>query len=89
MQGIVSVESGLDEIKVYLTECGYSVVDMLEAGKVEAVVYSGEACNPGSSVSSGCCELFTVMVNAAGLTPPQVAEALSARLADRNIQDLY
>ena len=88
MLGLVSVETGLDKIKAHLQSTGYSVIDMAEAGPaVEAVIYSGGERVPGCNLKS-TSDLFTVMVNATGLTPEQVAEELAVRMGQRNVQEL-
>jgi hypothetical protein len=89
MLGLISVETGLNEIKAHLQNSGYAVVDMEEAGaSVEAVIYTSEPCADVCREIASSSELFTVMVNASGLTPEQVAEQLSVRMGGRNIQEL-
>jgi hypothetical protein len=91
MLGLISVETGLDEIKAHLQTSGYTVVDMSEAGRaVEAVIFTGQPCgsNQVNSNSCSCQELYTVLINATGLTPVEVAEQLAIRLGERNIQEL-
>ncbi|EAX46995.1 hypothetical protein TcarDRAFT_0897 [Thermosinus carboxydivorans Nor1] len=78
MLRLVSVETGLDDIKAHLSTCGYEVVDMADCVRpVEAVVYTGE---PGAQAAAGKLAENTVMVNAAGLTAEQVASVLAERL---------
>jgi hypothetical protein len=75
---LVSVETGLDEIKTHLNECGYQVVDMAENVRpVEAVIYSGLVANPANraKVARG-----TAVINAAGLSAQQVASYLHEKL---------
>ncbi|MCX7779396.1 MAG: YkuS family protein [Negativicutes bacterium] len=87
--GVISVETGLDEIKAHLEKAGYTVVDMSEApGAVEAVIYTGPESGCAEPGISSCKELYTVMINAAGLTPEEVAAKLAFRLNERNVQDL-
>lgn len=89
MLGLISVQTGLNQIKEHLQNSGYAVVDMAEAGAgVEAVIYTGEQCAGSCKEMASSSELFTVMVNATGLTPEQVAEQLSVRMDFRNIQEL-
>lgn len=89
MLGLISVQTGLNEIKAHLQGSGYSVVDMEEAGQyVEAVVYTGDRCAGQPKQMGSSTELFTVMVNATGLTPEQVAAELSERMGNRNFQEL-
>lgn len=89
MLGLISVQTGLNEIKAHLQNSGYAVVDMAEAGSsVEAVIYTGEQCADPCKEMASSSELYTVMVNATGLTPEQVAEQLSVRMGGRNIQEL-
>lgn len=89
MSGLISVQTGLHEIKAHLQGSGYTVVDMEEAGPyVEAVIYTGDRCAEQPKQIGSCSEFFTVMVNAAGLTPEQVAAELSARMEGRNVQEL-
>ena len=89
MLGLISVETGLDDIKEHLQSAGYTVVDMAEAGPaVEAVIYTGETCISSGSCPRSAADCYAVMVNAAGLTAQQVAEELAVRMERRNIQEL-
>lgn len=75
---VVSVETGLDDIKAHLSDCGYSVVDMSECFRpVEAVVYRGEQAQTIPQMKSGTS---TTLINASGLTAEEVAAQLIDRL---------
>lgn len=75
---LVSVETGLDEIKTHLNECGYQVVDMAEHVRpVEAVVYSGLTANSCNRIKMA---RGTAVINAAGLSAQQVASYLDEKL---------
>lgn len=72
----VSVETGLNEIKEYLTACGYEVVDMADCIRpVEAVIYTGAQLTRQPAVHR--LAENTVMINAAGLTAQQIGQALN------------
>ncbi|EGO64188.1 YkuS family protein [Acetonema longum] len=75
---LISVETGLNEVKAHLKNCGYEVVDMGQCFRpVEATVYTGE--RSGATYSARSAE-NTVLVNAAGLTPEQVATELADKI---------
>lgn len=78
MLRLVSVETGLDDVKAHLHTCGYEVVDMAECVRpVQAVVYSGQPI--GNAATAKPAE-NTVIINAAGMSAEEVAAALSDRL---------
>ncbi|MPM88666.1 hypothetical protein SDC9_135770 [bioreactor metagenome] len=78
MLRLISVETGLDDIKTHLNTCGYQVIDMAEHLRpVEAVVYTGLAANSLGKVKTS---RGTTVINAAGLTAEQVASCLEERL---------
>ena len=80
MARLVSVEPGLDPVKEHPSSQGYQVVDpVVWARPVEAVVYSGAPLAAGR-VHNGVAE-NTVLVNAAGLTPEEVALQLENKLS--------
>ena len=75
---LVSIETGLDEFKAHLGACGYEVIDMADCIRpVEAVIFRGSAdvttewIRPADN---------TVLVNAFGKTPEEVAGLLGERL---------
>lgn len=74
----ISVETGLNDIKDHLTNCGFEVVDMAESIRpIEAVVYTGEL------MSSECAVRMakgTMLINALGLNGEQVAAQIEAKL---------
>lgn len=80
MLKIISVETGLQEVKEHLNACGYEVVDMENCYRpVEAVVFTGEqkqndACQTARMPKS------TVVINAMGMDAPQVAAQIEAKL---------
>lgn len=75
---LVSIETGLDDIKAHLDTCGYEVVDMANCIRpVEAVIFRGSADMNTTAMRSG---ESTVLVNAAGKTPEQVAVMLGDQL---------
>lgn len=75
---LVSVETGLDDIKAHLGTCGYEVVDMANCIRpVEAVIFSGSA---DASIAAMRPGESTVLVNAAGKTPEQVVGMLGDQL---------
>ncbi len=79
MARLVSVEPGLDPVKEHLSSQGYEVVDPgVWVRPVEAVIYSGAPLEV-SQVRHGAAE-STVLVNAAGLTPEEVALQLENKL---------
>lgn len=74
----VSVETGLQDIKAHLSDCGYQVVDMAECiSSVEAVVYTG---TPVMSVRPPRTTDNTVIINAKGLSVAQVAATIEEKL---------
>jgi hypothetical protein len=80
MLRLVSVASGLDNVKAHLSSQGYEVVDQDSWPRsVEAVVYSGPQLPVGSGTWRPAAE-NTVLVNASGLTPEEVASELASRL---------
>lgn len=80
MLRLVSVEQGQEDIKALLSERGYEVVDMGECPRaVEAVIYSSQPL-PNPKTGSGLHPESTVLVNAAGRTPEEVASELETRL---------
>lgn len=73
---LVSVETGLDDVKAHLGNCGYEVIDMADCFRpVEAVIFSS---NPGSKGFRNW--RGTAVVNSTGKTPREVAELLGERL---------
>lgn len=77
---LVSVASGLDSVKAHLSSQGYEVVDQDSwVRPVEAVVYSGPPLPAGSGTWQPAAD-NTVLVNASGLTPEEVARELASRL---------
>lgn len=79
MSRLVSVEPGLEDVKDHLHARGYEVVDMMGYVRpIEAVVYSGEPLE--NSLPGAANAKNTVLVNAAGLTPEQVAAHLENKL---------
>ncbi len=80
MLRLVSVASGLDNVKAHLSSQGYEVVDQESWQRpVEAVVYSGAPLPAGSGTWVPTAD-NTVLVNASGLTPEEVARELETRL---------
>jgi hypothetical protein len=80
MLRLVSVEPGLETVKNYLDQQGYEVSDMDTCTRaVEAVVYSGQSLQTGAKKVCPAAE-STVLVNAAGLTPEEVAAQLENKL---------
>ncbi|MDT8903339.1 YkuS family protein [Anaeroselena agilis] len=78
MARLVSVEHGLDPVKEHLSNQGYQVVDPDEwVRPVEAVIYRGVPL--AASERRGVAE-NTALVNAAGLTPEEVAMQLENKL---------
>lgn len=76
---LVSIETGLDDIKAHLNTCGCEVIDMADCVRpVQAVVFSGLV--PSSATTSSRLAGSTVLVNAAGKTPQQVADTLNEQL---------
>ena len=76
---LVSVETGLDDIKAHLNTCGCEVIDMADCVRpVQAVIFSGMAAAAAKSYRAAGS---TVLVNAAGKTPQQVADALNEQLS--------
>lgn len=75
MSRIVSVESGLHDIKTHLTVCGYQVVDMAENVRpVEVVIYQG--LDERNENSGKTCK-GTAVINAAGMTAEEVVAYLN------------
>lgn len=73
----VSVETGLDEIKAYLSTCGYDVVDMANCvHPVQAVVYSGPVLLKPLTRKYDSDSTF--LINATNLTKEEVVESLQA-----------
>ena len=67
---LVSVETGLDDIKAHLDTCGYEVMDMAECIRpVEAVVFRGPVCTETLAARAG---EGTVLVNATGRSAVEV-----------------
>jgi hypothetical protein len=80
MLRLVSVEPGLESVKSYLDQQGYEVSDMDTCNRaVEAVVYSGQSLQSGAKRQCSAAQ-NTVLVNAAGLTPEEVAIELENKL---------
>lgn len=78
MLRVISVETGLDDIKAHLSTCGYEVIDMADCVRpVEAVIFSGEvpAVAPVRRPAGS-----TVIINAAGMNGAQVETALTDSL---------
>lgn len=79
MSRLVSVESGLEDIKAHLNAQGYDVVDMMGCVRpIEAVVYSGEPLV--NSLSVPLAAKSTILVNATGLTPEEVVNHIENKL---------
>lgn len=79
MLRLVSVEPGLTEVKTYLHECGYEVIDMDGCVRpVEAVVYNGLVSAAKTDAYPAAAN--TVLINACGLTPEEVERQLDGRL---------
>jgi hypothetical protein len=79
MARLVAVDPGLDPVKEHLSSQGYQVVDPgVWVRPVEAVVYSGAPLT-GNQTRRGAAE-NTALVNAAGLTPEEVALQLENKL---------
>jgi len=79
MARLISVEPGLETIKQHLSNRGYEVVDAETwVRPVEAVIYSGQSLTADSGRQPAAQN--TVLVNAAGLTPEEVAAQLENRL---------
>lgn len=75
---LVSIETGLDEFKAHLGACGYEVIDMANCIRpVEAVIFSGSADVTAEWIGPAD---NTVLVNAFGKTPEEVAGLLGERL---------
>lgn len=73
---LVSVETGLDDVKAYLGSCGYEVIDMADCFRpVEAVIFRGQ---PGGRMSRNWGN--TALVNREGKTPQEVVELLDEML---------
>jgi alkanesulfonate monooxygenase SsuD/methylene tetrahydromethanopterin reductase-like flavin-dependent oxidoreductase (luciferase family) len=80
MARLVAVDPNLAPVKEHLSSQGYQIVDADVAVRpVEAVVYSGPPLAGGSGVRQAAAE-NTVLVNAAGLTPEEVASQLDNKL---------
>lgn len=75
---LVSVETGLDDIKAHLDTCGYEVMDMAECIRpVEAVIFRSPVCAETSTARAG---EGTVLVNATGRSAVEVEGCLRERL---------
>jgi len=73
----ISVETGLDDVKAYLGQRGYEVVDMADCVQpVEAVVYTGKEL-AGQATARAVSAQNTLLINAAGLSPEQVEAYLN------------
>ncbi len=73
----VSVETGLEDIKAYLSTCGYDVVDIANCVRpVQAVVYSGPPLP--KPLKRKVVSDVTFFVNATNLTKEEVVESLQA-----------
>ena len=80
MARLVAVDPDLAPVKEHLSSQGYQIVDSAAWGRpVEAVVYSGAALADSGTVRQAAAE-NTVLVNAAGLTPEEVASQLENKL---------
>lgn len=80
MLKIISVETGLQEIKEHLNACGYEVMDMENCYRpVEAVVFTGDISRNDVSQSARIPK-STMLINAMGMDAPQVAAEIEARL---------
>lgn len=76
----ISVETGLDDIKSHLNNCGYEVFDMAECFRpIEAVVYTGEII-AAERTNLVRMAKNTVIVNALGMNGEQVVTLLEAKL---------
>jgi hypothetical protein len=79
MARLIAVDPNLQPVKEHLSSQGYQIVDSCSCVRpVEAVVYSGAPLT-GSNARQGSAE-NTVLVNAAGLTPEEVAGQLDNKL---------
>ena len=77
---LVSVEPGLEDVKKYLSSQGYDVQEMDTCVRsVEAVVYQGTALPAGAQSSYARAD-GTALVNAAGMTPEEVAAQIENKL---------
>lgn len=77
---LISVEPGLKQVKDHLDGQGYEIVDAATwVRPVEAVVYSGEPL-PDDPARRASGAAGTALVNAAGLSPEEVAAALDNKL---------
>jgi hypothetical protein len=80
MLRLISVEPGLEAVKNHLHAKGYEVIDMSQGIRpVEAVIYNGQPLASGNMAVHPNAE-STVLINAAGLTPEEVAGQLENRL---------
>jgi hypothetical protein len=76
----ISVEPGLAAVKAHLHQCGYEIVDMAECVRpVEAVVYAGPPLTDAPTAIPAAEN--TVLVNACGLSPAEVAAQLDTKLS--------
>ena len=80
MVRLISVDPSLEQVKDHLSGSGYEVVDStIWVRPVEAVVYSGAPLPAGRAVRApGAAN--TALVNAAGLTPEEVADQIENKL---------
>lgn len=79
MARLIAVDPNLQPVKEHLSSQGYQIVDgETWVRPVEAVVYSGAPLT-GDGLRQGTAE-NTVLVNAAGLTPEEVALQLDNKL---------
>jgi len=75
---LVSVETGLDDIKMHLNACGYQVVDMAECIRpVEAVIYTGPKTD---GIYAAKAARGTAVINATGMSGEQVTSYLEEKL---------
>lgn len=74
----ISVETGLNDIKDHLTNCGFEVVDMAECIRpIEAVVFTGELMSREHAIRMA---KGTMLINASGLNGEQVAAQIEAKM---------
>jgi hypothetical protein len=80
MARLVAVDPNLVPVKEHLSSQGYQIVDSdAWVRPVEALVYSGAPLAGGGGVHQAAAE-NTVLVNAAGLSPEEVAAQLENKL---------
>ncbi len=79
MARLVAVDPNLAPVKEHLSRQGYQIIDSDACVQpIEALVYSGAPLSVGGVRQSAAEN--TVLVNAAGLTPEEVAAQLDNKL---------